>query len=96
MSENEAQQTTPSQVATLSLAYTQDKPAIEFADGSAIPDMIPVVDGEGRVVAIYRAEAVPPPPVQSRSHTTADSALVYDQSYGVFDVGYASAWTLGR
>ncbi|MGW9119274.1 hypothetical protein ACWGRV_22045 [Streptomyces sp. NPDC055663] len=29
-------------------------------------------------------------------HTTADHALIYDQDYGVFDVSYATAWTLGR
>ncbi|MFF8717480.1 hypothetical protein ACF07T_39680 [Streptomyces sp. NPDC015184] len=28
--------------------------------------------------------------------TTADHALIYDQDYGVFDVSYAAAWTLGR
>ncbi|MFI8886997.1 hypothetical protein [Streptomyces sp. NPDC053813] len=32
----------------------------------------------------------------SSAHTTADFALVYDQTYGVFDVSYAAAWTLGR
>ncbi|WP_050503083.1 hypothetical protein [Streptomyces monomycini] len=32
----------------------------------------------------------------SNAHTTADFALVYDQTYGVFDVSYAAAWTLGR
>ncbi|MEV8328962.1 hypothetical protein [Kitasatospora sp. NPDC056731] len=32
----------------------------------------------------------------SKAHTTADFALVYDQTYGVFDVSYAAAWTLGR
>ncbi|MFF4819273.1 DNRLRE domain-containing protein [Kitasatospora sp. NPDC001309] len=29
-------------------------------------------------------------------HSTADHALVYDPAYGVFDVSYAAAWTLGR
>ncbi|SHL83761.1 hypothetical protein [Streptomyces yunnanensis] len=29
-------------------------------------------------------------------HTTADHALIYDREYGVFDVSYAAAWTLGR
>ncbi|MFE7608517.1 hypothetical protein [Streptomyces celluloflavus] len=32
----------------------------------------------------------------SSAHTTADFALVYDRTYGVFDVSYAAAWTLGR
>ncbi|WP_327705608.1 hypothetical protein OG530_31940 [Streptomyces decoyicus] len=32
----------------------------------------------------------------SGTHTTADFALVYDRTYGVFDVSYAAAWTLGR
>ena len=32
----------------------------------------------------------------SGAHTTADFALVYDKAYGVFDVSYAAAWTLGR
>ncbi|GGN66040.1 hypothetical protein [Nocardia rhizosphaerihabitans] len=96
MSENEAQQTTPNQAATLSLAYSQDQPAIEFAQGSAIPTTIPVVDGDGRVVAVYRAEAVPQPQAQSRSFTTADHAAIYAPEHGLFDVSYASAWTLGR
>ncbi|WP_328690617.1 hypothetical protein OG879_28305 [Streptomyces caniferus] len=30
------------------------------------------------------------------TRTTADHALIYDKEYGVFDVSYASAWTLGR
>ncbi|WP_052682210.1 CBM96 family carbohydrate-binding protein [Saccharothrix sp. ST-888] len=29
-------------------------------------------------------------------HTTADHALIYDSEYGLFDVSYAAAWTLGR
>ncbi|GAB2725030.1 CBM96 family carbohydrate-binding protein [Kitasatospora kifunensis] len=29
-------------------------------------------------------------------HTTADHALIYDREYGLFDVSYAAAWTLGR
>ncbi|WP_327227537.1 DNRLRE domain-containing protein [Streptomyces platensis] len=29
-------------------------------------------------------------------HTTADHALIYDHEYGLFDVSYAAAWTLGR
>ncbi|MEY9933854.1 hypothetical protein ABH926_008516 [Catenulispora sp. GP43] len=32
----------------------------------------------------------------AKAHTTADFALVYDQTYGIFDVSYAAAWTLGR
>ncbi|WP_331768160.1 hypothetical protein [Embleya sp. NBC_00896] len=31
-----------------------------------------------------------------KTQTTADHALVYDKDYGVYDVGYACAWTLGR
>ncbi|MFD6394036.1 hypothetical protein [Nocardia sp. NPDC060259] len=96
MSENEAQQITPNQAATLSLAYTQDQPAIAFAEGSAIPTTLPVVDGDGRVVAVYRAEALPPSQAQSRSFTTADHALIYEPEHGLFDVSYAAAWTLGR
>ncbi|MFF2348154.1 hypothetical protein ACFVVL_00100 [Kitasatospora sp. NPDC058115] len=37
--------------------------------------------------------AVPPTPTAPYS---ADAWLVYDQHDGVFDVGYAAAWTLGR
>ncbi|GAA2654831.1 hypothetical protein [Streptomyces lunalinharesii] len=32
----------------------------------------------------------------SSAHTTADFALIYDGTYGVFDVSYAAAWTIGR
>ncbi|WP_149183101.1 hypothetical protein [Streptomyces sp. TRM49041] len=31
-----------------------------------------------------------------KTQTTADHALIYDKDYGVYDVSYACAWTLGR
>ncbi len=37
-----------------------------------------------------------PEPVTEGPHTTADHALIYDREYGLFDVSYAVAWTLGR
>ncbi|MGK4584977.1 hypothetical protein [Kitasatospora sp. HPMI-4] len=37
-----------------------------------------------------------PAPAVEGPHTTADHALIYDPANGLFDVGYAAAWTLGR
>ncbi|MFF2077467.1 hypothetical protein ACFVXG_22270 [Kitasatospora sp. NPDC058162] len=37
-----------------------------------------------------------PAPATPGPHTTADHALIYDREHGLFDVSYASAWTLGR
>lgn len=37
-----------------------------------------------------------PEPVTEGPYTTADHALIYDSQYGLFDVSYAVAWTLGR
>ncbi|MFJ8477463.1 hypothetical protein [Kitasatospora sp. NPDC094011] len=37
-----------------------------------------------------------PAPAAPGPHTTADHALIYDPDNGLFDVGYAAAWTLGR
>lgn len=37
-----------------------------------------------------------PAPVTEGPYTTADHALIYDSQYGLFDVSYAVAWTLGR
>ncbi|WP_131735570.1 hypothetical protein [Actinomadura roseirufa] len=38
--------------------------------------------------------ALPGPP--QADHTTADHALIYEAEHGLFDVSYATAWTLGR
>ncbi|MET7300421.1 hypothetical protein [Embleya sp. NPDC005575] len=52
--------------------------------------------------AWYRGPATPvtapdvPDQVGETGHTTADHALIYEQENGLFDVGYATAWTLGR
>ncbi|AZQ74356.1 hypothetical protein EKH77_26905 [Streptomyces luteoverticillatus] len=60
-----------------------------------------VLSGE-RTYAWYRGPLTPvtAPPVpgggQGGGHTTADHALIYDQEHGLFDVSYATAWTLGR
>ncbi|MFJ4091569.1 hypothetical protein ACIPYS_08295 [Kitasatospora sp. NPDC089913] len=60
-----------------------------------------VLSGE-RTFAWYRGPATPvtapevPGQVGGTDCTSADHALVYDQAQGVFDVGYACAWTLGR
>ncbi|MGW4379140.1 hypothetical protein [Kitasatospora sp. NPDC004531] len=60
-----------------------------------------VLSGE-RTFAWYRGPATPvtapevPGQVGGTEYTSADHALVYDQEQGVFDVGYACAWTLGR
>ncbi|MFD7828590.1 hypothetical protein [Kitasatospora sp. NPDC059803] len=39
------------------------------------------------------ARELPPTP---GDHTTADHLLIYEEEHGLFDVSYASAWTLGR
>ncbi|MFE7590682.1 hypothetical protein ACFU6K_14880 [Kitasatospora sp. NPDC057512] len=53
-----------------------------------------------RTYAWYRGPFTPVPaqPVDTipAPLTSADQALVYLREYGVFDVGYASAWTLGQ
>ncbi|MFD0169089.1 hypothetical protein ACFVJH_33840 [Streptomyces decoyicus] len=38
----------------------------------------------------------PEVPVAPGEHTTADHLLIYEEEHGLFDVSYASAWTLGR
>ncbi|MFK0297256.1 hypothetical protein ACIQU6_43245 [Streptomyces sp. NPDC090442] len=45
-----------------------------------------------------RESGYPYPPDSARGGpaTTADHALIYEEKYGVFDVSYAAAWTLGR
>ncbi|MFB7128222.1 hypothetical protein [Kitasatospora sp. NPDC056273] len=35
-------------------------------------------------------------PATPEHHTTADHLLIYEEDHGLFDVGYAAAWTLGR
>ncbi|MFF5213002.1 hypothetical protein [Streptosporangium sp. NPDC000396] len=37
-----------------------------------------------------------PEQATSTGHTTADHALIYEEAHGLFDVSYATAWTLGR
>ncbi|MBU3066999.1 hypothetical protein KO481_36450 [Nocardia sp. NEAU-G5] len=50
--------------------------------------------------AWYRGPATPVTapevPYSPNHHTTADHALIYEPDHGLFDVSYASAWTLGR
>ncbi|MEV5379397.1 hypothetical protein AB0L26_26015 [Streptomyces nondiastaticus] len=52
--------------------------------------------------AWYRGPATPvtapdvPDQAFEQGHTTSDHALVYECEHGLFDVGYAAAWTLGR
>ncbi|EIV92474.1 hypothetical protein [Frankia sp. QA3] len=37
-----------------------------------------------------------PDPGLAAGHTTSDHALIYEEEHGLFDVSYATAWTLGR
>ncbi|UKY48520.1 hypothetical protein [Streptomyces inhibens] len=52
--------------------------------------------------AWYRGPATPvttpdvPGQAGESGHTTADHALIYERENGLFDVSYATAWTLGR
>ncbi|WP_406275209.1 hypothetical protein OH799_02695 [Nocardia sp. NBC_00881] len=51
--------------------------------------------------AWYRGPFTPitapePPVVGETGHTTADHALIYETQHGLFDIGYAAAYTLGR
>ncbi|MFF7415734.1 hypothetical protein [Streptomyces lydicus] len=61
-----------------------------------------VLSGE-RTYAWYRgpatpvtAQPVPPSVTDPGTYTTADHALIYEREHGLCDVGYATAWTLGR
>lgn len=65
-----------------------------------LPVNLRTVSGESSF-AWYRGPFVPYPPSGLPAKTgkyraSAEEALVYLEDYGVFDVGYAAAWTLGR
>jgi hypothetical protein len=49
-------------------------------------------------VSLYRGPLVPMniPNNNTASTATADGALIYDESTGVFDTSYSAAWQLGR
>ncbi|WKK24183.1 hypothetical protein QZH56_00345 [Streptomyces olivoreticuli] len=56
--------------------------------GPATPVTAPEIEEDGF--------PYPPGPDQGGLATTADHALIYEPEYGIFDVSYAAAWTLGR
>ncbi|MBC3840929.1 hypothetical protein GXW82_13595 [Streptacidiphilus sp. 4-A2] len=54
-----AAEVTAEDVGTLKLEYRNGAPVLVVSDGKAIPSGIPVVDGDGQVVAVYETVAVP-------------------------------------
>lgn len=78
--------------------------AIERLRLGYVPVPYRMLSGE-QTYAWYRGPGTPltaqPVPLaetdpDGAGHTTADHALIYDEHHGLFDVSYASAWTLGR
>ncbi|MFD4948950.1 hypothetical protein ACFVYE_42420 [Streptomyces sp. NPDC058239] len=83
------------EASALALEYKDGQPVITVSGGTAIPPKVTVVDEQGNPVALYSAEAITKPQARA-AFTGADHALIYEAEHGLFDVSYASAWTLGR
>lgn len=66
-----------------------------------VPVASHTLSGE-QTFAWYRGPFTPltapplPPQAQRGPHTSADHAMIYDKDHGLFEYGYAAAWTLGR
>ncbi|MFE4337427.1 hypothetical protein ACFRQM_51615 [Streptomyces sp. NPDC056831] len=85
----------PEDIGTLSIEYRDGQPVITVSSGTAIPPKVTVVDEQGNPVALYSAEGITEPQARA-AFTSADHALIYESEHGLFDVSYATAWTLGR
>ena len=74
------------------------KMVLNALDKGYVPIKYGMRQGE-KTTAWYRGPLLPVPTRQAERHdpfVTADSAMIYDQKTGLFDLSFATAWQIGR